>query len=298
MNCAKASSLPAPFLHSFPPVEKLSGNGYGSCIAMPVPDHSSEAIRCSVAVRCADFSTARRAGTRPQGEAPGERANADSPDILLRDFLAANYARLQQRLARHLGCPDMASECLHDAWLRLGDLAIFTSVQSPEAYVYRTACNAAIDRVRSNRSWQYADGADTELDYFADLGPGPDIIAEARSELAAVDRALHRLPHRHRSVLAALCIEDATREEVATRFDLTLRRVDTVLRQALDHCAELAGRSVTGGVKKARGAVARRGVGATEPRAAGPRRAATPSRRAQGFGISGEEGAAGGGRCG
>ena len=83
-------------------------------------------------------------------------------------------------------------------------------------------------------------------------------LAEARSELAAVKRALHRLPRRHRSVLAALRIEDATREEVATRFDLTLRRVDTVLRQALDHCAELAGRSVQGGVRRGRNADATR----------------------------------------
>jgi RNA polymerase sigma-70 factor (ECF subfamily) len=177
---------------------------------------------------------------------------------LLRDFLVANYVRLQQRLTRHLGCPDLASECLHDAWLRLDDLAVFASVHSPEAYVYRTACNAAMDRMRSNRNWQYAEGADTDLDYLADLGPGPDLIAEARSELAAVERALHRLPRRHRSVLAALRIEDATREEVATRFDLTLRRVDTVLRQALDHCAELAGRSVQGGVRRGRNPVATR----------------------------------------
>jgi len=50
-------------------------------------------------------------------------------------------------------------------------------VHSPEAYVYRTACNAAMDRMRSNRSWQYAEGADTDLDYLADLGPGPDLSA-------------------------------------------------------------------------------------------------------------------------
>ncbi|MGJ7572580.1 hypothetical protein ACSFBX_18775 [Variovorax sp. RB2P76] len=59
-------------------------------------------------------------------------------------------------------------------------------------------------------------------------------------------------------MLAALRIEDATREEVATRFDLTLRRVDSVLRQALDHCAELAGRSVQGGVRRVRNADATR----------------------------------------
>lgn len=186
------------------------------------------------------------------GDQVEEAARSGTPGSLLRDFLAANYVRLHRRLARHLGCPDLAAECLHDTWLRLGELTIFTPVRIPEAYVYRTACNVAMDRIRGNRSWQYTDNADADIDHLADPGPGPDVIAEARSELAAVERALHRLPHRHRSVLAALRIEEMTREDVAIRCDLSLRRVDTVLRQALDHCAEIAGRSATGGADRLR----------------------------------------------
>jgi RNA polymerase sigma factor (sigma-70 family) len=157
------------------------------------------------------------------------------PDLQV--FLVANYARLHRRLMHHLGCPDLASDSLHDAWIRLGDRASAQAAQSPEAYVYRVACNAATDRLRADRSWQYASDAETELEHLVDLSPGPEAIADARSELAAVERALQHLPQRHRSVLIGLRIEEMTREEVARRCDLSLRRVDTVLRRTLDHCA-------------------------------------------------------------
>ncbi|MGJ7543786.1 RNA polymerase sigma factor [Variovorax sp. LT1R16] len=167
---------------------------------------------------------------------------------VLREVLASNYQRLHQRLLRHLGCPDRASDCLHDAWLRLGEMHVSEPVQSPEAYVYRVACNLAMDRLRSNRPMQYASGVESELDALADHSAGPDVIAEARSDLEAVERALQRLPRRHRSVLVALRLEDKTRQEVAAWLRISLRSVDSALRQALDHCAEASGQTVMVGV--------------------------------------------------
>lgn len=192
--------------------------------------------------------------------AVGEDTDNGPRDVLPRDFLVANYARLHQRLARHLSCSDLASECLHDAWLHLGGLTLPETVRSPAAYVYRTACNLAMDRLRSNRHWQYTGDADTELEHLADDVPGPDHIAAARSDLAAVERAMSSLPRRHCAVLVGLRIEEMTRQEVAVRYGLSLRNVDTALRQALDHCAAQTGHSVQGGVS-----TPRRGM--REPRA-------------------------------
>ncbi len=177
---------------------------------------------------------------------------------VLREFLASNYTRLHQRLQRYLGCPDLASDSLHDAWLRLGEMNVPETVQSPEAYVYRVACNVAMDRLRSNRPWQYAADADDELEHLADHSPGPELIAQARSDVEAVERAMQRLPRRHRSVLVALRIEEMTRQEVADWHRISLRSVDTVLRQALDYCAEAAGQTVTVGVSSPRRRIARR----------------------------------------
>ncbi|MDN2701187.1 sigma-70 family RNA polymerase sigma factor [Janthinobacterium sp. SUN100] len=179
-----------------------------------------------------------------------------APGIVLRDFLAANYARLHRRLLRNLGCADLASDCLHDAWLRLADTSTPVSVQNPNAYVYRVACNVAMDELRGRRSAQYDDAA--AIEHLTDPAPGPDLIALARSDLAEVERAMQRMPYRHRSVLVALRIEEKTRQEVADEYQVSLTNIDTMLRQALDHCARETGQNVLGGINQSRRGFSRR----------------------------------------
>lgn len=176
--------------------------------------------------------------------------------VTLRDFLTANYARLHRRLARRLGCSDLASECLHEAWVRLGQVTLPGDVQCPEAYVYRVACNAATDQLRGNRASQHVD--QTELEHLVDPAPGPHLLAELRSDLIAVEHAMQRLPHRHRYVLVALRIEEKSRQEVADGYRISLTSVDTMLRQALDHCAEATGQAAIGGISQARRGFSRR----------------------------------------
>ncbi|KAF1072396.1 sigma-70 family RNA polymerase sigma factor [Variovorax sp.] len=170
------------------------------------------------------------------------RGDEAEPGIALRDFLARNYLHLHRRLQRHLGCPDRASDCLHDAWLRLDDTP--AAVQSPEAYVYRVACNLAVDRMRAERPWRQVADAEVALACLVDPAPGPESVAEDRATLKAVQRAMQRLPPRHQDILVALRVCELTRDEVATRHGLSLRRVDTALRQALRSCAEAAGTSL------------------------------------------------------
>lgn len=177
---------------------------------------------------------------------PQFAGNGELPGVGLRAFLTANYTALHRRLARDLGCSDQASECLHDAWLRLGDMTASEPVRSPGAYVYQTARNLAMDRLRSDRPWQYVGELDTALEFLVDHAPGPDAIAEARSAVEAVEQAMQRLSHRHRSVLVALRIEEMTRQDVADRHRISLRKVDTALRQALDYCAHASGHTVKG----------------------------------------------------
>lgn len=175
--------------------------------------------------------------------------------LALQVFLCANYDGLRRQLTRHLGCADMASECLHDAWLRLGHLEVRAPVQNPNAYVYRVACNVAMDRLRGERAWRYVDDPHTAVDAAIDHAPGPEDIAEVRAEVDSVHRAMQGLSGRHRAVLEALRIDEKTRQEVAAHYGLSLRKVDTVLRQALDHCGAVTGRPVLAGVSAPRKAL-------------------------------------------
>jgi RNA polymerase sigma factor (sigma-70 family) len=165
--------------------------------------------------------------------------NDADPGVMLRDFLASNYVHLHRRLLRHLGCPDQASDCLHDAWLRLGEVCVSAAVQNPEAYIYRVACNAAIDHLRGYRALYGPCELGVDIEQIIDAAPGPDRVAEARSNLEAMMRTLQRLPRLHQAILVALRVEETPRQEVAARYGLSLRNVDTVLRKALERCGRL-----------------------------------------------------------
>jgi RNA polymerase sigma factor (sigma-70 family) len=166
----------------------------------------------------------------PRAEKPKK---SEGPTFDLQAHLAAHYTVLRRRLERQFGCADLASECLHEAWLRLGERRAQEAPANPDAYVYRVASNLAMDSLRARKRWSGLNDEGADVDVVADLQPGPELIAEARSEVAAVDRAMQRLPRRHQSVLLALRWHEMSRQEVARRHGVSVRKVDTALRQAL-----------------------------------------------------------------
>jgi len=179
----------------------------------------------------------------------------------LQAVLVRHYASLHRRLVRHLGCADLASDSLHDAWLRLGEAGEGGArplARNPVAYVFRVACNLATDSLRRDRAWLYADegdGAGGAIDYLADAAAGPERLAELRGDLQRLQQAVELLPRRHRQVLEALRLDEMSRQEVAQQHGMSLRNVDTALRQALDHCARHTGQATVGGVSTPRRSV-------------------------------------------
>jgi RNA polymerase sigma-70 factor (ECF subfamily) len=212
-------------------------------------------LRMTAAMRQAGMAWYRPA-IRPRLQAANDVAAGPGQGARLQAVLESNYSGLHRRLARHLGCAELASDSLHDAWLRLGALAAgdgAAPAHSPVAYVFRVACNAAMDSLRRNRAWLYADDGDGEgdaglVDFLADTAAGPERLAELHADLRRLAQAVELLPRRHRQVLEALRVDELTRQEVAERHDMSLRNVDTALRQALDHCARHTGYAALGGV--------------------------------------------------
>lgn len=155
----------------------------------------------------------------------------------LRRLLVADYGALKQRLTRRFGSSDFAGEVLHEAWLhltRIEDNAAGVLVRNPLAYLYRLAINIAMDRKRAESRWL----AKTEVDSYCHQAVNeldPARVVEARSELAALSRALETLPPRRRAVFLASRVENLTHRQIAERYGLTVRIVDRELKYALDY---------------------------------------------------------------
>lgn len=166
---------------------------------------------------------------------------ADSNRSALRSTLVGQYDRLRSRLAARLGSRDLASEALHEMWIKLSEGRDLAPVADPGAYLYRGALNAAHD-LEAARRRLLQHGEIHEILEIADETPGPDRIAEARSELAALQKALRGLKPRQREIFVAVMYEGIEHAALAERYDISVRMVQMELRSAILHCAKRTAR--------------------------------------------------------
>jgi RNA polymerase sigma-70 factor (ECF subfamily) len=152
----------------------------------------------------------------------------------LRNLLVSNYVSLSQRLARRLGSAEVADEALQDTYLRLQKGPEIGPIRRPTDYLFRIALNIAADRRRAEARKLTTTEVD-ELLQIADEAPNPERVAEARSELKALELALAELPERRRDIFKAVLLDNIPRRDIAKRFGISIRTVDFEIQRALEH---------------------------------------------------------------
>jgi RNA polymerase sigma factor (sigma-70 family) len=155
----------------------------------------------------------------------------------LRRLLVQRYDELRVRLTRRLGSADLAHEVLHETWLRLDSSDSTAVVQSHEAYLFRAAINTALDRQRAENRRLTAAEVEGLLE-VVDESPDPARIAEARSDLEAVQAIMLGLPPRQYAILLAARLDGLPRREIAKRFRISVRLVQRELQAAQDYCTK------------------------------------------------------------
>jgi len=167
----------------------------------------------------------------------------DSSRATLRQLLLAGYDDLKARLTRRLGSSERAGEALQETYLRLEQGSEIGPVRNPGAYLLRMAINIATNsRIAESR---HLTPMETEmLLQVPDDAPGPAQQAESRAEIEALKRALAELPARRRAIFLAAWVEELPHRQIAERFGVSTRTIQTELRRALEHCASRLGRNL------------------------------------------------------
>jgi RNA polymerase sigma-70 factor (ECF subfamily) len=154
----------------------------------------------------------------------------------LQRHLLSRYTDIKQRLTRYLGSADLASEALHETWLRLQRGGELAAVRNADAYLYSMAINMAANRRRAEKRRLTTQEVDALLE-IADDAPDAGHVLEARVELDALVSIIGELPVRQQAVLLAARLEGAPRRDIAARFGISERLVQRDLQQAHDYCA-------------------------------------------------------------
>ena len=158
------------------------------------------------------------------------------PTVL--DYLVQRYANLKTLLTRRLGNPDLASDALHDTYIRLQGMGALPARERPGAYLMRVATNIALDMQRKDRHTISGEEVEAVLDRLADPSPGPADVAQSRIELDIVAQLVDRMPERRRVIMIMVHWQEIPRQEVARRLRISRRTLDTELQRAHERLAE------------------------------------------------------------
>ncbi len=158
----------------------------------------------------------------------------------LRALLVARYDDLKHRLTRRLGSSDLAAEALQETWLRLDRPGAPTTIDRPDAYVYRVALNAAADRRRTDER-RLALSEIELLRHQDDDEIDPERIYNARADIALLEKALDELPPRTRAIFMAARLEGTPHKVLAEQYGLSVRMIEREVRRALEHCSRRLG---------------------------------------------------------
>ena len=157
----------------------------------------------------------------------------------LRQLLVDRYDDLRRRLARRFGSTDLATEILHETYLRLdrgsAELGI---VHNPKAYLFRAVLNVAADHHRRAEGRRLNNLEIDTLRGIADAALDPTKAMEAQLAVSMLERALDELTPRRRAILIAARLEEVSHAEIAARFGISTRMVEKELRSALLHCSQ------------------------------------------------------------
>lgn len=148
-------------------------------------------------------------------------------------IFAAHATELKSVLARVLGDPAEAEDCVQEAALRILDQPI-ADIRDPRAFLFQVGYNLARDalRRRSTRGGESLDDLPPGHEP-GDPNPGPDAILAARQQWAEVAAALDDMAPQRKRVLWLMRVEGKSQKEVAAELGLSPKTVENHMTLAL-----------------------------------------------------------------
>lgn len=179
-------------------------------------------------------------------QADGNAGAAKRESALARLFVEHNQ-ELLRFLRTRLESRQEAEEVAQESYARLLRLDQPAVLGFLRAYLFKTAANLAIDRLRHRATLRGAEPK-LEVSYGLRTEPNPEDVAGAEQEADLAGRYLAELPLACQRAFVLYRVHELSLSEVAAEMGVSERMIRYYVVQAMAHCrARLRGQQSSGG---------------------------------------------------
>jgi RNA polymerase sigma factor (sigma-70 family) len=169
--------------------------------------------------------------SEPAAEVPAE---AESRAQLVARLFREHNESLVGFLAARLRSRQEALEVAQEAYVRMLNLNESNAVSFLRAFLFKTAANIAVDRMRSRERRQQLREAALFEEFREPPGPERSLVGE--QEVAVVERVIAKLPPKCRRAFLLNRIHGLEPAEIARQMEVAERTVRHYILQALLQC--------------------------------------------------------------
>jgi RNA polymerase sigma-70 factor (ECF subfamily) len=161
-----------------------------------------------------------------------DRVDAEVIDWLTIHFLP-HEAELRRMLRRVCMNAEEIDDVIQETSYKILVMTDLGQVRNPKPFVFRTAKNIVLDRIRRDAVVSIETMANLDELEIADTAPSPDRVIFAREELKWVFGLIGNLPDRCKSVFRARRVHGLSQNETAQTLGLTDSVVEHEMMRAM-----------------------------------------------------------------
>jgi|TARA_B100000315_G_scaffold248629_1_gene278718 RNA polymerase sigma-70 factor (ECF subfamily) len=179
----------------------------------------------------------RQSGKRPRKSPPSAREpqTPDSKSGFVVNLFEEQSVPLLKYLTTRFSNHDEAQEIAQEAWLRIFRLKSPQQLTNPRAFLFQTASNLAVDRLRRSKLEQRHLEKEAQVDVSLRSVVDVQETVRLERELATVQRALGELPVRCRQAFVMHRTHGYPYPRIAEELGVSTSSVEKYIIQALKH---------------------------------------------------------------
>ena len=154
---------------------------------------------------------------------------------LVEQLFREHNEALVRFLALRLGSHQEAKDVAQEAYVRILSLDEPGAISFLRAFLFKTAANIAVDRIRSQQR-RLDSGSAQLFEELRDKPPLPERLLGGSQELALVQRLIGELPPKCRRAFLLHRVTGLSTEEIAAQMGLSERMIRHYILRAVAYC--------------------------------------------------------------